>query len=150
MGVLIMRNKIKIREAEVFFKQMEAFNFGFMQDVRTFINSLKNKGITLDHAISCIELRQGKFDKAREQDKKDRDLWTKKAKRCPNCGQILQLKPVNSPEGPGNVKGYKSIWFCSRGWEKDDPKEWCGYHTYSNLTLNQIFKKMRIKTRVRE
>ncbi len=142
---------MKITEQQVnhFFSRMQAFNFGLMQDVRTFIYALRNKDIALDHAIACIEFAQGKTDKAREQDKKDRKVWIKKAKKCPECGQILALAPITDPEGRANVKGYKSMWYCTNGWEHDDPEKWCVYHSFSHLTLNKIFKKMGIKSKAR-
>ena len=141
--------RVKEQQVKDFFNQMQAFNFGFMQDVVTFMQALKNKDLGLDFAITCIEFAQGKTDKFREQEKKDQKVWIKRAKKCPDCGQILSLRPVHEPEGPANTKGYKSIWYCSRGWELEDPEKWCGYHAYSNLTMNQILKKMRIKQRVR-
>jgi len=140
--------RVKEQQVKYFFNQMQAFNFGFMQDVRTFMHTLKNKDFTLDHALACIEFAQGKTDVVREREKKDRKTWVKKAKKCPVCGQILALAPVNAPEGSANLKGYKSLWHCTKGWEHEDPKKWCGYHSYSNLTMNQILKKMRIKQRV--
>ena len=141
--------KLKEQQVKYFFNQMTAFNFGFMQDVRTFMHTLKNKDFTLDYAIACIEFAQGKTDIAREREKKDQRIWIKRAKECPDCDQILALAPVNAPEGPANLKGYKSMWYCTRGWEHDDPEKWCGHCSYSHLTLNQIFKKMGIKNRVR-
>ena len=141
--------RVKEREVKYFFNQMQAFNFGFMQDVWTFMHTLKNKDFTLDHAIACIEFAQGKTDKARVRDKKDQKTWLKRAKKCPECGQILALAPVMEPEGPANSKGYKSIWYCTRGYEQDDPEKLCGYHSFSHLTLNKIFKKMGIKSKAR-
>ena len=145
-----MKSKLTAEQAQFFFNQMSAFNFGFMQDVRTFMRSLKNKDFSLDFAIACIEFRQGKTNEVREQDKKDEKIWLKNAKRCPDCGKILSLNQIKEPEGLGNVKGYKSIWHCTNGWQYDDPEKWCGYHSYSMLTMNQIFKHMGIKIRVKE
>lgn len=144
-----MKSKLTKQQADFFFKQMPAFNFGFMQDVANFIRTLKDKDIPLEHAIQCIELRQGITDEAREQDRKDSKIWFKNAKKCPKCGQVLGLNPVKVPEGQGNLKGHKSLWYCSRGWEHEDPEKWCGYHSYSQLTMNQIFKHMGIKARIK-
>ena len=140
--------KITQQRAKYFFNQMTAFNFGFMQDVKTFMYVLKDKDFTLDYALACIEFAQGKTDVARKQEEKDRKTWIKKAKKCPYCGQILALAPINVPEGLANLKGHKSLWHCTKGWEHEDPEKWCGFHAYSNLTMNQILKKMRIKQRV--
>lgn len=141
--------KVKEQDVKYFFNQMTAFNFGFMQDVVTFMRTLKNKDFTLDYALACIEFRQGKTDMVREQEKKDRKTWVKKAKKCLDCGQILALAPINVPEGPANLKGYKSMWYCTKGWEHEEPEKWCGHYSYSSLTLNKIFKKMGIKQKVR-
>ena len=67
--------KVKEQDVKYFFNQMTAFNFGFMQDVVTFMRTLKNRDFTLDYALACIEFRQGKTDIAREQEGKDRKTW---------------------------------------------------------------------------
>lgn len=146
-GTFIKPVKVKEADAKEFFRQMQAFTFGLMQDMVGFFAILEKKKIPIEVALGAIKFGQNMKDSQWHDDVENRKKWKTKAKRCPDCGQILALAPVNAPEGPSNLKGYKSIWHCTRGWEHEDPEKWCGYHSYSNLTANKILKKMRIKSR---
>lgn len=144
----IGKSRLKKIHVDYFFKQMEVFQWGFLQDVESFIRLLNKKKIPIEHAVECIHIRQGKLDADWKQEEQDRSNYVKKAKKCPECGQMLALEPVLQPEGPSNKKGYKSVWYCTAGWEQEDPEKFCGFHSYSIKSVNQYLKKMKIKARM--
>lgn len=143
----MFKRKSKLTENQVaaFFTQMQAFHWGFLQDVVVFLKTLRNKHIPLAFAVECIMIRQGDIDASKEKARADQKKYMKKAKRCPDCGQVLTIMPIRDPEGPSNRKGYKSAWVCTKGWHQDDPDKFCGYHSFSTLTMQKILKKMGIK-----
>lgn len=55
---------------------------------------------------------------------------------CPNCGKgRLQIKGL-PPKGPGNLYGYKTLWYCNIG----D----CTYESYSNSSLKDNLSKLKL------
>lgn len=46
---------------------------------------------------------------------------------CPDCGAALYLRAIYLPQGPGNLKGWRSCWECSR----------CLYDEYSLKTVSE-------------
>lgn len=148
-GTFIKPVKVTEQAAKEFFLLVPSFNFGFMQDVLNFFDILEKKKIPVEVAFGAIRFRQQVSDAQWNSRIKQRNIWLKKAKKCPNCGKILKLSNINTPEGPANKKGYKSVWYCTSGWGQDDPEKMCGYHSYSILSTNKIIKKMGIKQQER-
>lgn len=147
-GTYIQPAEVTEPYARVFFQRMQAFGFGFMQDVMSFFYILEKKKIPIEHALGAIKLRQELTDRQWTQDIRNRQQWQKMARRCPRCGATLNFAPINAPEGPGNVKGYKGRWYCITGWSEDDPENICGYEAFTHKTLNYYLKKYGIKQRI--
>jgi len=145
--------KHKVTKGQVVQFMREAkkvYHFSFLQNVEVFDQWLKSKHFEFDHALACIRYEQDNLNEDMEREKYDNTIWHKKAKKCPQCGELLGLKPIVSPPGPSNVKGYRSLWYCQTGWREDNPEGICGYESYSMQSMNKVFKKMGIKARVQE
>lgn len=131
-----------------FFKEMEIFNFSFLQEVTSFMKLLRRKHIPLAFALECIERRQEMVDAGEELRQSEQKKYKLRGKKCPECGQLMALQPIyEEPGSPANLKGYKAVWYCTRGWHQDDPGKYCGYHTFTTVTMNKILRKMGIKTK---
>jgi len=50
---------------------------------------------------------------------------------CPDCGQRLMLRIINTPRGKANIKGWKTCWECLN----------CGYEKYSKETVKELINK---------
>lgn len=149
-GTFIRPAEVSEPYARVFFQQMQAFTFGFMQDIVSFFHVLEDKKIPIEYALGSIKLRQEVTDMKWSNDNRDRQLWNDKAKRCPKCGAVLMFMPIDEPEGPKNRKGYKGRWYCVSGWAEDDPTKICGYEAFTTKHINYYFKKYGIRRRIKE
>ncbi len=146
-----MKHKVNRGQVAQFFREAEkVYHFSFLQDVEVFETWLKSKHYSFGHAIACIRYEQELYDEKVKREQYDNTLWSEKAKKCPKCGTKMGLKPITDPPGPGNEKGYRSMWFCPKGFEKDYPEGLCGYYSYSMTSVNKIFKKIGISYRIRE
>jgi len=86
----------------------------------------------MEHRKERLEnLRSNMLSKYMERE------WKEKAARCPKCGHVMELYPVNAPAGPRNVNGYKSVWRCVHG----D----CIYEEFSKWSVTTQLKKVGLE-----
>ncbi len=146
-----MKNRhkgIPVELANHFFKQMEVFDFSFMQEVASFMELLRRKRIPLAFALECIERKQEFEDEVDKRHRTDHKKYKAKGKKCPRCGQLMALQPIyEEPGSTANLKGYRAVWYCTKGWHQDNPEGYCGHHAFTTLSMNKILRKMGIKTK---
>ena len=56
---------------------------------------------------------------------------------CPDCGNDLYLRIINTPKGKANIHGYRTQWMCIQ----DD----CIYEKYSEKTLSEWMRELNKK-----
>lgn len=64
-----------------------------------------------------------------------------KRPRCPECGAELFIRPIFAPQGPTNIKGYQSSWFCQEG----D----CIHERFSTKSIRWQIKQLELKKKRR-
>lgn len=67
-----------------------------------------------------------------EEAQRNSKNWETRGPKCPKCKSSLYINAINTPEGPANRNGYKSVWTCGN----DD----CFYQRFSKITVR---KEMR-------
>jgi len=70
-----------------------------------------------------------------EERAKDYGILSEKQRPiCPKCGKELFLRLIGTPQGAGNIHGYRSAWVCSEG----D----CIYEDFSKNTLQDWLEQL--------
>ena len=129
MGLFIMNEEQAIK----FKIAMGAFSDGFIQDVLTFLITLKHKGYTLDDVESYREFKKAS-DLAEEEKVKAFIAKKGPTKDCPECPAIMLALQVNT--GPGNQTGDPSehtVWLCQN---KD-----CMHTIYNKESIDEILRR---------
>lgn len=54
---------------------------------------------------------------------------------CPECGKVIALHAINTEQGPRNVHGYRSVWFCLN--------EECLYEKYNKANVIEEATRLR-------
>jgi len=124
-----------------FFQDLNAFSWGFKQDVLNFLKLCTLKGYSPGYALKCIAIRQVAEVERINVMATLQDQWRKRAPKCPKCGKTMKLDPVN--QGPRDQIGgkAKSMWRCP------DWKE-CGYDELSRKSVGEWLTKLGIKVNV--
>lgn len=119
--------------------ELAVFSFGKLQDLVTLLNLIEERGITVEEVRNYVSKEREKmeFRTAAIQKLTEKRMmeWEKIAKRCPECGSVLALSPINAPQGKANIHGYKSLWFC--------PKGDCIYEKFEKKSVKKILKELR-------
>lgn len=129
-----------------FFRSVfDQFPYGTIQDAATIMR------LMIDHDFSMEE-----FIGANEKFKQDNKLlhfeviknrriafmeMKMKARRCPQCGAIMNLSPVNTVSGDQVGGSWKSMWMCSDVFG-------CGHEIYSEAEMVVEAEKHGIQGKV--
>lgn len=124
-----------------FFQDLNAFSWGFKQDVLNFLKLCTLKGYSPGYALKCIAIRQAAEVERINVMATLQDQWRKRAPKCPKCGKTMKLDPVN--QGPGDQVGgkSKSMWRCP-DWQG------CGHDELSRKTVGEWLSKFGINLRM--
>jgi hypothetical protein len=124
-----------------FFQDLNAFSWGFKQDVLNFLKLCTLKGYSPGYALKCIAIRQSAEVERVNLMTSLQDQWRKRAPKCPQCGKTMKLDPVN--QGPGDQVGgkSKSMWRCP-DWQG------CGHDELSRKTVGEWLSKFGINLRL--
>jgi len=113
---------------------LKAYGFGRLQELVGLKREIEGAGFTLEDVDTYVEAKR----KALAMRQKISGL---RQRRCPECGKIMMLMPVNT--GPGDQTGdeSKSVWMCNG----------CLSAEYSDVPVKEILqdlaKKLLEKTR---
>ena len=97
----------------------EIFGFGKLQDFKTILSTLEDRGLSVSDLSSYVEKRKSKMPKSTTK--------IVLARKC-ECGTQMGLLPVNT--GPRNQTGDDStfVWYCQK----------CHAEDFTTMTFNQI------------
>ena len=123
---------------EELMKKLRVFSLGQLQDLVTLSDILEREGASLEDVKDFLEetqktFRQGK-EKIRRNFEERKKWWERVGRKCPKCGETLDLVPIKTPKGKRNREGYKSLWSCSR--------EDCLFEEYSKVEFKRIIEKL--------
>uniref|UniRef100_A0A6H1ZCX2 Uncharacterized protein n=1 Tax=viral metagenome TaxID=1070528 RepID=A0A6H1ZCX2_9ZZZZ len=124
---------------EELLKKLRVFGLGQLQDLVTLSDILEREGASLGDVKEFLEENLRAVRKNQEEMKKAfeerRKWWKRVGRKCPECGETLDLVPIRAPKGKKNKEGYKSLWSC--------PGENCLYEKYSKREFKEIIEKLR-------
>jgi len=108
------------------------FGLGMLSDFCTVLDFITEQGISVSEIREYVDLRKrevkaeiaGRSGRAWQAEERE---WAAKAPKCPECGAHLFLREICVGKGRGNLKGYRTCWYCLAG----D----CVYEDYSLLTV---------------
>jgi len=89
------------------------------------------KSIIVSHANLMLKKRV----EAYKETQKSNTAYFDKAPLCPSCSSKLALKSIRTPEGIGNVNGYKSHFICDS----------CLHEEYSILSVESQLVKLGVQ-----
>lgn len=121
---------MKIEEINDFEKALQAYTFSFHQNIVQYLETLKQKGYTLDDVKDFVFAKRKLIEK-------DIEAFTKKQKlmeqECPECSGLMLLLPVNDTPGTQTGEpGDKSVWLCQNNR--------CMETIYNEKTMGEIIK----------
>lgn len=119
-------------------KKTDVFGFGKLQGLITLYALLKKEKISLKELQEYLKQKRtlniAKEDEQRMAFKEAEELWEANAKRCPECGRALMLRPVSHLQGKSNIQGHQSHWYCIA--------EDCIHEEYSKVPYKELYLKV--------
>ena len=101
----------------------EIFGFGKLQDFKTILSTLEDRGLSVSDLSSYVEKRKSKMPKSTTK--------IVLARKC-ECGANMMLMPLNT--GPRDQTGdnSKSVWYCGG----------CHFEEFSEKTVGQQIQEL--------
>lgn len=120
-----------------FFQDIQAYSWGFVQDVFTFLKMINEKGYSLDFAMKCILIRKENYMERVKAIRRIEELWRDRGLKCPECGKQMFLEPVNSGPADQVPGGWRSIWRCV------DIVD-CGHEELSKKSVGEWLRRLHL------
>lgn len=114
-------------------KILAPFNLGLgrKQDLGTLLIHLRDNEVTTDEIIDYIEGLK-KNIRAKQKEASEKQIrWYEVALKCPVCGKIMRLIPINTTPSNQVNENLHSLWFCVG----------CDYEQYNIKTVEEIWRK---------
>jgi len=134
------------------FKELDillgAFEIKVRRQFRTFLKLMDILEISREEYDAYIDecIRQYRQDTEKwgdaKREKRNREIEHRKQlltallPKCPICGEILNFQELSCTQKKRTKK--PGLWFCKRGWNSEDPKEWCGFEQFSQFDNEDI------------
>ena len=115
---------------ESFEKKMSVFSFQQHQDFVTYFKFLYSLSMTIEDVENYIKEKRELFVEEGEKRQKRLELWANVALKCPDCGTVMNLYPVNVGKGDQVGNGLNSQWKCSN----------CECDRYNEKTVKEVLK----------
>jgi len=116
---------------------LSGFSFKQIQLGRDVWQTAEVGGVSLEELKDYIQTKIDKDIAGRqemlEMAAKQKEEVEKLLPRCPECGSAFYVRSITIPEGPGNLYGYKSHWFCSS----------CIYEEYSVDEFPELTERIK-------
>lgn len=93
----------------------EVFGFGRIQDLLTLLDLLAANGYSLEDLTRYRDERIADRVARQKEQEAFLEAFTRRAKRCPECGAAMNLAPVNAGPRDQVGGGYQSQWICPNG-----------------------------------
>lgn len=117
---------------------LHAFTFDVLQSSVSVYTHLDRLGFTVSDLISFVREKQkedaDRINKQEKEKTKSLEEYNRIAPKCPECKLPLVLKGISTPEGKGNLRGYKSLLYCN------GPT--CLYEKYSRKPADYLYRQM--------
>jgi len=116
-----------------FERDMSVFSFKQHQEVLTYLKHLESKGWTIETVFEWIAIKKRELDEDIERVEKERLEYEKKLLKCPLCGTLMYIRPVNVDLGTQTGDpADKSVWMC--------PNEKCLHTIYNKKTAEELLR----------
>jgi hypothetical protein len=113
------------------------FGMGRIQDLLTLLTLLEENGHTLEDLHYYREARMAANAARRQMMEDFQKAFAERARRCPACGAVMHLVPVNSGPRDQVGGGYRSQWIC--------PDSHCMETIYNLETPAAIVRRMGLE-----
>jgi RNase P subunit RPR2 len=92
---------------------LKAFAFSRLQELLALSEALRRNGKSLDDVRRYIELRRSAMEK------KEKIISVVMARRCPECGEMMKIAPVNTGHRDQTGDDSTFVWICSVCWHEE-------------------------------
>jgi uncharacterized protein with PIN domain len=112
-----------------FEQKMLAYDFRAHQRFQTYLRTLEQHGLTIEDATEYVKHKR---EELVELERASYAGLEQIMPRCPECSNVLMLRPVRQPQGPANVYGWRSCFECPE----------CAYERYSKHRPEDVIKDL--------
>jgi hypothetical protein len=114
------------------------FGIGKLQDLMALYGHVRRAGYNMEDVQRYFDTQLAEAQKRLAEEDAHARLYFAHAKRCPDCGAVMHLYPVNSSPRDHVGGKYKSQWVC--------PNPNCMETLYSHKTMPQALAAMGLES----
>ena len=121
-------------------KLLEPFSLSGIQTALNIHEVLEINNKTFKDVRKFLKKKKSENKKTLRKLDRARRWLKKRLKKCPECGGIMTLYPVNQTTEDQVGGGFKSQWLCGKICDNTG----CGYEEFSNLSVQKQLEKFKI------